>query len=102
MVDRFDFNPGRAYRPRTMRRTLLFVASALIAYSTAFGQGEDPKDPKKEAAPPAQDLFGIDASSIPNDEKKARIEAMLVEMRAALTRANDLLGEARNAKDVVM
>ncbi|MBI4814685.1 MAG: hypothetical protein HY791_00420 [Deltaproteobacteria bacterium] len=42
-----------------------------------------------------------EAASIPTDEKKARAEAMLAEIRATEKRADELLAQAQAGKDVV-
>lgn len=47
------------------------------------------------------DALDEDSGKLSNDEKKARAESMLTEMREALKKGTELLGEARAAKDIV-
>jgi hypothetical protein len=91
-----------------MRRTGLIIASALLAYGTAFAQETPPAetpvpgDAQDEAvANVADDSTLAESAQLSNEEKKKRTEQMLTEMRSALQRATDILGEARGAKDVV-
>lgn len=65
--------------------------------------------PPKEEPPPGvveksgdiESAIAADAAKLPKEEKKRRAEQMLVDMREALTRANEILVDARAGKDIV-
>lgn len=110
----FDTCSGPSYVRDAMRRVLLGVglSALLIVPASAFSQD----DPKPEAPPPETEvrtdrpdalrsdqaaIGGIDAASVPVEEKQSKVESMLAEQRKILARATNLLKEARAAKDIV-
>jgi hypothetical protein len=74
---------------------------AVVLAGTAIAQDQDPAKDGDSISAMAGDDTLTEASSLSHEEKKQRAEAMLAEMRQALQRATEILGEARAAKDVV-
>lgn len=101
MTNAFDIKSGSAYRP-AMRRAWggLLIVSALAGGAVAVAQSGNASD-GAAAAKLAEDDTLEQPSKIPVEEKKARSEAMVTDMRAALRRATEILAEANAAKDVV-
>lgn len=83
-----------------MRRLTVALLTGVLAYGTALAQeAETPAADTLTAGAPDETLD--EAASLSNADKRTRAEQMLVEMREALQRATDVLGEARASKDVV-
>ena len=104
MGERFDIELVPAYRRPSMRRIAFLTLTCVLAYGTAVAQEqpEDTTDRQSEAVRElAEDDSLSEAASLSNEEKRTRSEKMLSEIREAMTRATNILGEARNAKDVV-
>lgn len=124
----FDSNSEPTYvgRPMGIRTGVirgvvaLAIALPLSVNAQPADQGET-KPEATEAKPPEQGesavraersdairsdarslrLGDVDASKVPDSEKKTRAEKMVADQRAALSRGTDLLNEARSAKDIV-
>jgi len=114
----FDSSVVKAYvRGSMMRRAAitLTLSSLLMIPASAW-----PQDPPPPEPPPASEetdvkserpdavrsdsptsIAGIDAASVPLEEKQSRVESMLAEQRKILARVSTLLKEARAAKDIV-
>lgn len=101
MTNAFDIKSGSAYRPG-MRRAWggLLIVAVFVGGAVAVAQTGDASD-AAAAAKLAEDDTLEQPSKIPLEEKKARAESMVVDMRAALRRATEILAEANSAKDVV-
>ncbi len=101
MTNAFDIRSGTAYTAR-MRRVWgsLLIVAAFLGGAMAVAQTGDASD-GAAVARLAEDDTLEQPSKIPTEEKKARAEAMVVDMRAALRRATEILAEANSAKDVV-
>jgi hypothetical protein len=114
----FDTGLSAAYVAGSMRRTAICLGLSALLFIPASAWSQD--DPKPEDAPPPSEqtdvkserqdavrsdspssIAGIDAASVPLEEKQSRVESMLAEQRKILARVSTLLKEARAAKDIV-
>lgn len=97
-------------RPRSFGAAL--VLGAAIFASNAHGQdgldagadeGETAVAPLTDQTPADNALtFGnVDPTKVPLEEKKTRVESMLVDQRDTLGRVVTILAEARSSKDIV-
>src|SRR5215813_11947703 len=124
MAGPFDFKLGPTYTTRPMRWMVgTVVVAALAAVPlVVHGQGEPTPQgqqtetgkpetganakPSDKAAPAPSattggDLDIGDVSKLSNEEKQARAEKSLVDIRDALKRVTAILSEARTQKDIV-
>lgn len=123
MAKGFDTKFARVYLARPMRAVVGLMAIALMtivpsrqvdAQSGSKPSEEKPKteDPSKvtgqredatrtDRVPTLADVDVANAQSLSTPEKQARAEKMLGEMRDALRRVTEILGEARTSKDIV-
>jgi hypothetical protein len=101
MIYAFDIKSGSAYRP-VMQRFWggLLVVSALAGGAVAGAQAGGAGNSAAVTALAAEDTLE-QPSRIPMAEKKARVEAMVRDIRAAFRRATEILAEANGSKDVV-
>jgi hypothetical protein len=121
----FDTRRSPAYVAGSMRRSaiVLGLSALLIIPASAWSQDPPPegteeteeiegeeKGDETQVQPERSDairsdsptsIAGIDAASVPNDQKQTRVEGMLAEERKILARVTELLKEARAAKDIV-
>ncbi len=109
----FDTRVGPAYAPGAMRRVAMIFGlfSLSLVPASAWSQDPPPEAPPPEvkaerpdaarADSPYTPIAGIDAASVPTEEKTSRVEGMLAEERKILARVSNLLKEARAAKDIV-
>ncbi|MBI2377627.1 MAG: hypothetical protein HYV07_26735 [Deltaproteobacteria bacterium] len=83
--------------PRRVFSILGTLSVALVWGASAIAQ------PETKPAEGQQATLSIveEAASIPSEEKKSRAEAMLAEARDAMKRADQLLAQAQQGKDVV-
>src|SRR5688572_19359523 len=101
MSVRFDSKLGSAYRRSAMgyRRWGVMILSVLLSYGSALAQDEDDADDADDQVPTPTLTIPDDtlneASSLSHDEKKARAEKLITDMREALKRATEILAEAR-------
>jgi hypothetical protein len=95
MIERFDFGPVSPYRSRSMKRLGTIVLGALLVAAPALA--ETPETGTDKGAAPDS---GEPSTATPAEllEGSARMQQ---DVRNALRRANELLGEARAAKDIV-
>lgn len=109
MVEGFDKSLEPAYTRRPMRAVgRLFVGLAILlpVYAGAQNAGEggaevrpEREDAKRSDEAPPLDVEGMAALS--PKEQQQKTEEMLLSMRDALRRVNDILADARASKDIV-
>ncbi len=98
MGKRFDINHGPTYTPTPMMRVGAIFTGVLLFSAFTFAASEgDAKEDKQDL----ESVIAADSAKLTNQEKKARGETMLKDMRGALDRATAILAEARSQKDIV-
>ena len=95
MTKQFDMNLGRIYTTSAMKRVGAVLVGAFLLTGIAEAQQGGSKKGDIEA------VIAADSAQLTPEEKKKKTETMLKEMRSALKRATEILGEARAAKDIV-